>query len=159
MTNDDLNPRRDDFCREYVCDPNGTRAAIRAGYARESAHVEASRLLRNAKVQDRIQELRTEIAERHCLRADALMGKLEAVFHRAYNDHQMHAAVRAVELQAKLAGAVLERRVFALPVIEHEASEDARGGPGPLRLVSRGPDQPTGTGPSTAAGSRGTVGP
>ena len=41
---------RDAFILEYLKDRNGTQAAIRAGYSPRSAHVTASRLLRNAKV-------------------------------------------------------------------------------------------------------------
>ena len=42
------------FILEYLKDRNGTQAAIRAGYAPKSAHVTASRLLRDAKVQHAI---------------------------------------------------------------------------------------------------------
>ena len=42
---------------EYLKDLNGKQAAIRAGYARASAEVEASRLLRDAKVAEAIEEL------------------------------------------------------------------------------------------------------
>lgn len=38
------------FVREYLRDLNGTKAALRAKYAASGAHVQASRLLRNAKV-------------------------------------------------------------------------------------------------------------
>ncbi len=50
-----LPPRRSKFAREYCVDYNGTRAAIRAGYAPNSAHVEASRLLRIAEVREAIE--------------------------------------------------------------------------------------------------------
>lgn len=39
------------FAREYIIDLNGQEAAKRAGYSERSAHVTASRLLKNAKVQ------------------------------------------------------------------------------------------------------------
>ena len=45
------------FCREYIKTLNGTNAAIAAGYKANSAHVSASRLLKNAKVKARIAEL------------------------------------------------------------------------------------------------------
>jgi len=51
------------FCEEYLIDSNGTLAAIRAGYATNSADVEASRLLRNAKVKTKLQELRKELTD------------------------------------------------------------------------------------------------
>lgn len=45
------------FVAHYLADPerNGTKAAISAGYAPKSAHVTASRLLKNAKVQQLLQ--------------------------------------------------------------------------------------------------------
>lgn len=49
------NPEK--FAREYIIDLNGLQAAIRAGYAEKSAHVQASRLLRNDKVKTLIAEL------------------------------------------------------------------------------------------------------
>src|SRR4051794_28830268 len=49
-----LTARQTRFVQEYLVDLNGTQAAIRAGYSRGSAAVEASRLLRNAKVFDAI---------------------------------------------------------------------------------------------------------
>ena len=51
-----LTPKQALFCKEYLVDRNGTQAAIRAGYAEDSAGVEGSRLLTNAKVAERIQK-------------------------------------------------------------------------------------------------------
>lgn len=56
-----LNKKQEDFCQFYLKEPNGTQAAIKAGYADGSADVTASRLLRNASVLARIAELRGEV--------------------------------------------------------------------------------------------------
>ena len=45
----------------YVDNPNGTQAAIAAGYAPNSAHVTASRLLRRAKIKDAIARRNAEL--------------------------------------------------------------------------------------------------
>jgi phage terminase small subunit len=45
----------------YVDNPNGTQAAIAAGYAPRSAHVTASRLLKRAKIKDAIARRNAEI--------------------------------------------------------------------------------------------------
>lgn len=58
---DEAEPRQGLFVREYIKDLNGTQAAIRAGYARDSAHVTASRLLSEAKIQACVRELRDEL--------------------------------------------------------------------------------------------------
>ena len=45
------------FCLAYHASPNGTEAAIAAGYSPKGAHVAASRLLKTTKVQQRLAEL------------------------------------------------------------------------------------------------------
>lgn len=53
-----LKGRRRLFVLEYFATGmNGTRAAINAGYAPESAHVESSRLLKNAKVREALEAI------------------------------------------------------------------------------------------------------
>lgn len=52
------NKKHERFCTEYIKDMNGKQAAIRAGYAERSAEMQASRLLRNDKVKQRVAELR-----------------------------------------------------------------------------------------------------
>lgn len=68
--------REDTFCREYVIDLNGRRAAIAAGYAKKSAHVTASKMLRNAKVQAKIAELQKATADKLDLSAEKVLGGL-----------------------------------------------------------------------------------
>src|ERR1700719_1347083 len=48
------------FAHEYLVDLNGSRAAIAAGYSENGAHVRASELLRNRKVQELIEKLTVE---------------------------------------------------------------------------------------------------
>jgi len=59
-----LDAKQEMFCQEYLIDLNGTQAAIRAGYAKNSAAVTASRLLIKANTQKRIQELFNARAKR-----------------------------------------------------------------------------------------------
>ena len=51
-----LTPKQQQFVEEYLVDLNATQAAIRAGYSAKTAEFQASRLLRNAKVQAAIAE-------------------------------------------------------------------------------------------------------
>lgn len=51
------------FCLYYIKSFNATQAAIKAGYAKDSAHVEGSRLLRNPKVAKEIRRLKGAIQE------------------------------------------------------------------------------------------------
>ncbi|WP_238368273.1 terminase small subunit [Mesobacterium pallidum] len=58
------NVRHEKFARAYVVDGNGRKAATSAGYAPKTAEVTASKLLRIAKVSERIVELREEQAKK-----------------------------------------------------------------------------------------------
>ena len=64
------------FIDEYSIDGNGAAAAVRAGYAAGSAHVTASRLIRNAKVQAGLAHRQQALAERFDLDRQRLVDKL-----------------------------------------------------------------------------------
>ncbi|QMV33226.1 terminase small subunit [Ralstonia phage Gerry] len=68
-----LSPKMERFVDEYLADFNGTQAAIRAGYAKSGAHVQAARLLNNAKVIKAIQERRDRVAKRFELTRERLI--------------------------------------------------------------------------------------
>lgn len=65
--------------REYLVDHNATQAAIRAGYSRESAESQGSRLLRNDKVQAEINAGDTRVAERAELSAERVLRELQTI--------------------------------------------------------------------------------
>ncbi len=55
-----INDKHEVFCKEYLIDLNGNQAAIRAGYAPDSARITASKLLTDANILARIKELMDE---------------------------------------------------------------------------------------------------
>lgn len=59
-----LTPRQAAFIREYLIDLNATQAAIRAGYSEKTAYSQGQRLLKNAEIQEAVQEAQAERAER-----------------------------------------------------------------------------------------------
>lgn len=61
IENDELTEKQRLFCLYYIKSFNGTMAAIKAGYAADSAHVEASRQLRKAKVGAEIKRLKGQM--------------------------------------------------------------------------------------------------
>lgn len=71
-----LTDKQERFCQEYVIDSNGTQAAIRAGYSPDTAMEQASRLLRNVKVSERVDQLREEIKKRNQITVDELVTRL-----------------------------------------------------------------------------------
>jgi phage terminase small subunit len=78
----DLSARHERFCREYIKDRNGARAYMRAGFKtrnRDAAAVQASRLLRKPKVQERIAELEDDLAALTGITAYRIARELELV--------------------------------------------------------------------------------
>jgi phage terminase small subunit len=71
-----LNPRRLDFCKQYLIDFNGTQAAIRSGFAESAAQEQASRLLSNAMVRAEIDRLRKKREDRLEASADFVVREL-----------------------------------------------------------------------------------
>lgn len=67
------------FCEEYIIDLNGTKAAIRAGYSEKTAEVQASRLLRNAKVLEFVSQLKEKRSERTEITADMVVKELAKI--------------------------------------------------------------------------------
>lgn len=63
LEDEELTEKERLFCLYYVKYFNGTQAAIKAGYAKESAHVQSSRLLRRERVASYIKELKGELIE------------------------------------------------------------------------------------------------
>ncbi|EMH6307656.1 TPA: terminase small subunit [Proteus mirabilis] len=71
-----LNDKQEMFCREYLIDLNATQAAIRAGYSEKTANTQASRLLVNVNIQNRIKELKSNRNERVEVDADYVLKRL-----------------------------------------------------------------------------------
>lgn len=56
-----LTAKQVQFCKEYLLDLNGTKAAIRAGFSEKTACSIGSRLLRNVNIQEYISELKRDL--------------------------------------------------------------------------------------------------
>lgn len=58
-----LTEMQEKFCEEYVADPkrNGSQAAVRAGYAENSARISACKMLTLANIKSRIRDLEREM--------------------------------------------------------------------------------------------------
>ena len=121
------NPRHEAFCRHYVKHGVGRHAYVAAGYKastepQENAPADncASRLLRTARVSQRIQELRIAMAKRQDINEDSLIDELEEARQVAKGVDNAGAMVQATMGKAKLAGLLIERKEVG------EAGEFAR---------------------------------
>lgn len=74
---DKLNPRQELFIAEYLRLKNATAAYIAAGYKPKGAEAAASRMLRNVKVSEAIEDHRTKVREKTVLNATSQIDNLE----------------------------------------------------------------------------------
>ena len=99
----------DRFVDEYMVDLSGTQAAIRAGYSAKTAAQQASRLLRNVKVQQAIATRQKELAEKRAWDIDRLVDEAEENLNKARLLHQMGSANGALEFIGKATGLLSEK--------------------------------------------------
>lgn len=99
------NPRRERFAQHVATAGNGA-AAYRMTYGAHgaSAEVGASRLLRNVKVQRRVRELQGEAAKAAVMTLEEQRLLLAAVARGEHKGAKISDRLRAIEIDAKLAG-------------------------------------------------------
>lgn len=78
--------KREQFCREYIIDLNGTQSAIRAGYSEKTANRIASEMLSKPDIQARIAELMQERSNRVRIDADWVLMAAKRVYDRCMQD-------------------------------------------------------------------------
>ena len=111
----ELTPRQEEFCQQWIIDRVGVAAAVRAGYSSKTAHVQASRLLKHAKVKARVEQLQKEAAERNRVTVDRVIAQLWDLWDKAVAAGQIGPAVRAEDLRGKTIGAFIDRTWLTKP--------------------------------------------
>jgi hypothetical protein len=121
-----LSPQQEAFCAYYVDSGNGAQSAVRAGYRARSARHQASRLLTKRNIRAKIAALRADLGAENRIDRATLLAKLERAYHRALAEGRPLAAVRAVELQARLAGLIDGRGRTAPPAASAAADAEPK---------------------------------
>ena len=107
---DGLNDRQYAFVQAYARDPNGTRAALAAGYSEATAASQASDLLRLPKVSAAVSAIQNEyqkravaatLAHQERYSRDWVLSQLSQNVEIGRSSSQLSASNRAVELIAK----------------------------------------------------------
>lgn len=93
VESDNLTDKQRLFCIYYIKSFNATMAAIKAGYATNSAHVEGSRLLRNAKVADEVRRLKGEMQQGIFIDAMDVLNKYIQIAFADITDYVMFGSV------------------------------------------------------------------
>lgn len=71
-----MNPRQKQFVKEYLLEPNATKAAIAAGYSERTAYQIGSRLLKNVEVQQEINKTTQKLAAKLDLTTEKVLTEL-----------------------------------------------------------------------------------
>lgn len=125
-----LTPKQEKFALKYVETGNASEA-YRQSYNAEnmqpdSIHVNASKLLSDAKVALRVEELQSAHRERHDVTVDSLTLKASEVFTGAMEAQQFGAARGALDLQAKLHGLITNKQDVKVGMSDERADEVLR---------------------------------
>ncbi len=104
--------KRARFIEEWIKDRNGTEAAIRAGIPEAGAAVQASRFLRDPAVLAYRDALIEAEAESLGVSKDGLLLDAERLWQRCIDKGDAKGAARALEMKAKLIGAMSEKHTI-----------------------------------------------
>ena len=101
-----LKPRQESFCVHYTTIgsdtySNGTKAALAAEYSETSAHVTATKLLKQEAIRKRIMELQTENMQRNMITLDKVLADLEHDKLLARKARQYAVSKSCTELQGR----------------------------------------------------------
>ena len=77
-----LNEKQELFCEEFLIDLNATQAALRAGYSKDTAYSQGSRLLKHDEIRTRIEEKMDERSKRTLVTSDFVVDGLVDVANR-----------------------------------------------------------------------------
>lgn len=101
-----MNARKERFCLEYAAGGNATQAAIAAGYSPKTARSQGQRLLTNADIKARLEELQRETRREKIADIDAI----QTFWTNVLRDTHAKTAdrLKASELLAKSKGAFLK---------------------------------------------------
>ena len=106
MNAKELTAKEEAFCVAYTTIgsetfSNGTKSAIEAGYAEDSARTQAWRMLRKEHIKKRIRELYDKNMEENMVTTGSVMANLAHDRQMARKNHQYSVAIRATELEGK----------------------------------------------------------
>ena len=115
------------FCKEYIIDLNATQACIRSGYIERTAEQQASRLLRNVKVQSEVNRLKAIREKKIGLTAEKVLEDIERVRNKAEVSEQFNVSLKASELQGKHLAMFTEKHQvdgeIKMPVVQIELAD------------------------------------
>lgn len=102
-----MNARHRAFAECYALTKNATKAAIEAGFSPRTAYSQGHRLLKNAEIQDLIQELQERASSERIADLDEIKEFWTRIMRS--DEERTLDKIKASELLAKVEGAFVER--------------------------------------------------
>ncbi|WP_299083186.1 terminase small subunit [uncultured Paraglaciecola sp.] len=120
-----LNVRQKRFCEEYIVDLNATQAAIRAGYSKRTAGVQAHDLLKKPEIQAIISTLQDDRSKRTQITADRVLEELGKIgfadIRKAFGDQ--NTVLLPGDMDDDIAGALVGMEVTTRPSGEYDEND------------------------------------
>ena len=107
MKKGELNEKQEKFCQKYALSGNASDSAQSAGYASSSAKVQGFKLLQLPYINERIEELRSEMTTSY-----DVVKELEDQYAYAKKHGHTNSALKALEMLSKLRGNAPEAKAF-----------------------------------------------
>ena len=105
------NPQHERFCQSYIKNgKNATQAYIDAGYSEVGANANASRLISNDSIKERLKELRIEVQAEDLITIDGLIEEMNEVKSTAKADNQLNIVAKILEMQGKMIAAFTDKK-------------------------------------------------
>ena len=127
-----LNERQNKFCLEYLKDFNATQAAKRAGYSERSAKVTAAKMLTNANLLKRIDELKMKQVKKSELKIEAIIKELMKIGFAKVDGDKIKTCdkLKALEMLGKYLGMFNKEKINVIPKINFitNLKEDVKPG-------------------------------
>lgn len=105
-----LSDKEKKFVNNIISGLGKKQAALEAGYAESSAHVQATRLLKKDKILRAVTRARQIQTQRTVHTVEEEVKKLDGLYAAACDKKQFGAAVQAARLKAQLLGYLVERK-------------------------------------------------
>ena len=107
------NPKHERFCQLYIVHGNNaSKAYEEAGYSAtgDAIRINASKLLTNANIKERIKELQLETEEKELITREGLIEEMNELKATAKADNQLNIVAKVLEMQGKMIGSFTEKR-------------------------------------------------
>jgi hypothetical protein len=121
-----LTSKQEKFCQLYASDDSitQTECARMAGYSDQYAAVQATKMLKHAKIIERIRDIKSDLGRKYAVTFETHVKKLAEIRDAAFGSGQFAAAVSAEKHRGQAAGLYIDRKEILHGRIDQMSRED-----------------------------------